>query len=146
MTDAVTTSYENHIKALATAAELNKAAVFDTLSGTAITCVEVEFDGEGDSGGITGVHAYSDRTPVALPALSVRIRAATWGAETPADTEEMLPAAIETLCYGYLEQEHGGWENNDGGYGMFRFDVAARAIELEINERFTDVHVSMHEF
>ncbi len=146
MTDAVTITYEKHIKALAAAIEVNKAAVFDALAGTAITSIEVEFDGEGDSGGITGVHAYTDLTPVALPVLTVTIRSATWGADAGVDKEETLADAIETLCYGYLEQEHGGWENDDGGYGMFRFDVAARAIELEFNGRFTDVRVSTHDF
>jgi hypothetical protein len=146
MTDAVTTSYENHIKALATATELNKAAVFEILAGTAITGIEVEFDGEGDSGGITAVQAYTDDMPVALPALTVRIRPAGWDANAPVETEETLAAVIETLCYDYLQQAHGGWENDDGGYGVFRFDVAARAIELEFNARFTDVHVSTHAF
>jgi hypothetical protein len=27
----------------------------------------------------------------------------------------------------FLEQKHGGWMDNDGAYGEFEFDVAARA-------------------
>ena len=38
-----------------------------------------------------------------------------------------------------LEQEQGGWENNDGAFGEFTFDVAERTIELEFNGRFTDI-------
>jgi hypothetical protein len=39
--------------------------------------------------------------------------------------EYLLSEAIETLCYSYLEQEHGGWENNDGAFGTFELDIAA---------------------
>jgi hypothetical protein len=49
-----------------------------------------------------------------------------------------LPEAAEELCYGYLEQEHGGWENNDGGQGEFTFNVAERRIELDFNARLSD--------
>jgi hypothetical protein len=49
-----------------------------------------------------------------------------------------LREAIEELCYSYLEQDYGGWENNDGAFGEFIFDVATRKIGLEFNSRFTD--------
>ena len=61
-------------------------------------------------------------------------------AETP------LPEAIETLCYGYLEQYQGGWENNDGAFGSFVFDVAGRTVQLEFNGRFTDVATHNYDF
>jgi hypothetical protein len=59
---------------------------------------------------------------------------------------ETLCAAIETLCYDYLEQTNGGWENNDGGFGEFIFDVAARTVELEFNGRYTDTFTTNHTF
>jgi hypothetical protein len=57
-----------------------------------------------------------------------------------------LREAIEELCYGYLTQEHGGWENNDGAFGEFTFDVRAASIKLEFNARFTDYSTSTHKF
>jgi hypothetical protein len=57
-----------------------------------------------------------------------------------------LPEAVEVLCYGYLEQEHDGWENNDGAYGEFCFDVHERTIALELHVRYTDTHSSDHTF
>ena len=40
-----------------------------------------------------------------------------------------------------LEQTHGGWENNDGAYGEFTFDVAERTIKLDFNERISDIRI-----
>jgi hypothetical protein len=57
-----------------------------------------------------------------------------------------LREAIEELCYDYLSDKHDGWENNDGGFGTFVFDVATRAIELEFNARFIEFTTSTHEF
>jgi hypothetical protein len=57
-----------------------------------------------------------------------------------------LQDAIETLAYDYLEETHYGWENNDGAFGTFVFDVPARNVTLEHNERFTDYNTFKHEF
>jgi hypothetical protein len=51
-----------------------------------------------------------------------------------------------TLCYDFLEEEHGGWENNDGEFGEFLLDVLKRTVELEFHGRFTDVSTSHHSF
>jgi hypothetical protein len=57
-----------------------------------------------------------------------------------------MAEAIEQLCYDFLEQEHGGWENNDGAFGEFTFNVAERTVELEFNGRFSDFTTSSHTF
>jgi hypothetical protein len=137
--DSVAAAYERHTKALGKANEHNKTAVFDALTAAGITTVTVEFDGEGDSGQIEAVTACAGEAHVTLAATPVTLQYASWQGDglTPAETP--LREAIETLCYGYLEQYQGGWENNDGAFGAFAFDVAARTIELEFNGRFTDV-------
>jgi ParB family transcriptional regulator, chromosome partitioning protein len=45
-----------------------------------------------------------------------------------------------------LEETHGGWENNDGAYGEFTFDVANRTITLAYNERHMESDYSEHVF
>ena len=60
-------------------------------------------------------------------------------------TERNLEAAVETLAWDYLEIYY-GWENNDGAFGTFVFDVSARTITLEHNERYTEVNTTSHEF
>jgi hypothetical protein len=56
-----------------------------------------------------------------------------------------LEAAVETLAWDYLEI-HSGWENNDGAFGAFVFEVPDRTVSLEHNERYTEVSTSTHEF
>jgi hypothetical protein len=144
--DAIEASIKSHRKAVAAANAHNKPVVFDLLAAAGITSVTVEFDGEGDSGQIESVIACAGESRLELPQAPVTLQHASWRSETFTDTTQPLPEAIETLCYDYLQQEHGGWENNDGGFGTFTFDVARRAIELEFNGRFTDIHTTGHTF
>jgi hypothetical protein len=53
---------------------------------------------------------------------------------------------IENVCYDSLSIHDYGWEDNDGAYGEFVFDVAEREITLEINERYTEVTTSIRTF
>jgi hypothetical protein len=125
---------------------LNKAVVFDALAAAGITTITAEFDGEGDSGQIESVIACAGESPAELPQTPVTLHRASWQNETLTATTEPLREAIETLCYDYLEQEHGGWENNDRAFGTFTFDVAARTIELEFNGRFIDIATNTYSF
>ncbi len=137
-------SMAKHREALAEAWKLNREAFFAALSAAHITRVTVTFDGEGDDGQIDNIAAYKGDELAPLPDQTIPIRTVGWSAITV--DEKPLEAALETLCYDFLEHEHGGWENNDGAYGEFTFDVAQRTVELEFNGRFTDVHTSSHTF
>jgi hypothetical protein len=137
--DTVAAAYQRHTKALAKANEHNKTVLFDALAALRITTVNVEFDGEGDSGQIDAVTACADDADVTLPATPVMIQQASWRDDGLTTVEQSLGGAIETLCYSYLEQYQGGWENNDGAFGSFAFDIGKRTIQLEFNGRFTDV-------
>jgi hypothetical protein len=64
--------------------------------------------------------------------------------ETP--TEGNLYDALETLAYHWLEDEHGGWELNDGAYGDLVVHVEEMMITLEHSERIMDVSTSSHTF
>jgi hypothetical protein len=138
--------YELYLKAVADANELNKAIVFDGLAAAGLTRVEVEFDGEGDSGQINEILSYAGEAPQGLPATSVTLHQAAQNNGDPRTTTVSLHDAIETLCYDYLSQTHGGWENDDGAYGTFEFDVPNRSVHLDIDERFTDTTNSTHDF
>lgn len=83
---------------------------------------------------------------VEIPTVAITLQRASWGDGELGTMEEPLPQALETLCYDYLEETNGGWENNGGAFGEFRLDVAARTIELEFNARYTDVFTEMHTF
>ena len=138
--------WQRYSAALARTNELNKGVVFDALAAANITHVVIGFDGEGDSGQIDGGAVFIDDAAVEFPATIVTLNYAQSGDEPVLTHEVSLREAIEELCYGYLEQEHGGWENNDGAFGEFRFDVAERRIALEFNGRFSDFSTSNHSF
>jgi hypothetical protein len=124
----------------------NKAALFDALSVAGVTDVVVSFDGCGDSGQIESVEARCGDTSTELPTTAVTLASTHWGTDDITSREMPLPEAVEQLCYGYLEQEHGGWENNDGAFGEFSFDVEERSIALEFHARYTDTLTSDHTF
>jgi hypothetical protein len=125
---------------------LNKAIVFAALREAGITLVNVSFDGEGDSGQIDEIIAHNTEGVAIFPDMKVSLYRAHSGETALATAETKLREAVEELCYGYLEKEYGGWENNDGGFGEFTFDVSETSIELEFNARFTDHSTSTHSF
>lgn len=117
--------------------QANKSELFPLLDAAGITTVVVAFDGEGDSGQIESVRAFAGDQPRELPTRIAAIRQVSWPDQT--HTENLaLREAIEALCYGYLEQEHDGWENNDGALGEFVLDVPTRTVTLEFNARVVD--------
>ena len=140
MTNAETwnANYERVQKARKELGQINKAAIFAALAAAGIELVLVTFDGEGDSGQIEDVTAGRNDQSVDLPDAKVTLLQASWDKADPDISEVDLREAIETLCYDFLEEDHGGWENNDGAFGEFRLDVAARTVELEFNFRYTD--------
>jgi hypothetical protein len=135
-----------HLKAVAKANALNKPPVFDALAAAGLTRVEVPFDGESDSGQIDGVYAYADDARAELPESSLTLHQALQNKADLRITTVSLHDAIETLCYDYLSETHGGWENDDGAYGTFEFDVKERSIRLDFNERFSDSTHRSHDF
>jgi hypothetical protein len=124
----------------------NKAALFTALANAGITTVVVQFDGYGDSGQVETIEARRGETAVELPDTQIELAIARWG-KADAD-RSMLPIreAVEQLAYDFLGETHAGWENNEGAYGEFIFDVAARTITLDYNERITDTDYSQHVF
>jgi hypothetical protein len=144
--DNMITNYERYQANVRKGIDLNKAAVFDALADANITSVTAEFDGEGDSGGIESVSASIGDMRTDLPAICVPICQAKFGNDALVKTRPTLRKAVESLCYDCLTDSHDGWELNDGAYGTFMFNVAARSIELEFNGRFTDVATFTHTF
>lgn len=133
----------------ADAAELipeNKARLFACLASTGITLVTVIFDGYGDSGQIEDIAAFIGDEPADLPGGTIEVKTLHHGADQPVAHCHSASEAIENLAYDLLRQTHCGWENNDGAYGEFTFDVTAGTITLDYNERFTSSENYAHEW
>jgi hypothetical protein len=81
-----------------------------------------------------------------MPQAEIEIARAEWGKSAPERSLVSIADAIEQLAYDILVDTHGSWPDNDGAYGDFTFDVAARTITLDYNERYTDSEYSQHVF
>ena len=124
----------------------NKAALFDALAQAGITSVEVTFNGYGDSGQIENITAKAGDKDVALPAVNLEIAHAEWGSPDIVRVTHSMKDAIEQIAYDFLRETHEGWENNEGAYGDFHFDVNDRTITLDYNERYTASENYTHVF
>ena len=133
-TDTFETRYKDYQKKLRLTNEENKRVLFDALEKAGIVLVTVTFDGEGDSGQIENI----DFEPaIVLDNSTIDISEFSFGSELSTKMTQSVSEAVETVCYGLLSQDNGGWENNDGAYGQFTFNVAERTIDLDFNARFT---------
>ncbi len=126
---------------------LNKTALFDALGAGGVVSVVITFDGCGDSGQLEDITAYAgDAQPLGLPGGTIAFQEIGFDAAEPSVTAMTVGDVLEKLAFDLLEETYGGWENNDGGYGEFTFDVAARSIGLDFNERYTATNHYSHEF
>jgi hypothetical protein len=125
---------------------LNKAAFFDAITLLGVTQVVVTFDGYGDSGQIANIEIGAAGDPIAEPTVMIEFAEAEWGQAEPSRSSTSIASAAERLTYDVLEQTHSGWENCDGAYGDVTFDVGAREITLDYNERYTSSENSVHTF
>lgn len=124
----------------------NKAKLFDALAAAGVTFVVVTFDGYGDSGQIENVEVKAGDTVVDMPGGEIEIATAVWDQAEPDRSMASIRDVIETFVYDLLGQTHDGWENSDGAYGDFTFDVAERTITLDYNERHMESDYSQHVF
>jgi hypothetical protein len=124
----------------------NKIVLFDVLAAAGIETITVIFDGYGDSGQIERMDVEPGQGTTLLPSDRIEIARTIW--ESPETERQTLTVreAVETLVYDFLRQAHDGWENSDGAYGEFTFDVAERTIKLDYNERYTSSEHYSHEF
>lgn len=124
----------------------NKAALFHALAAAGITSVVVTFDGYGDSGQIESVDARIGDAAAELPAVDIEIATPAWDGSELHRRTLPLSDAVEHLAYAFLAETHCGWENHEGAYGEFNFDVEERSIRLDYNERVESSEYSGHEW
>lgn len=97
------------------------------LSELGVTTVVAEYDGCGDCGQID----------------SIGFRNAA--GETCTEVPDAVESQVEDLLYDLLGVRHGGWENNDGAFGTFCWNLNDQTLDHEHNERYTEYEVSAHE-
>jgi hypothetical protein len=114
----------------------NKLRLFDALAALDITSVIVSFDGYGDSGQIEHIAAQTSSGEIELPTTQIELAHVDWAGNVVSRQMHTLTDGVESLAYTLLADKHGGWENNEGAFGDFTFDVAERTISLSYHERY----------
>ena len=124
----------------------NKTALFDALATARIDTVEVTFNGYADEGQIDGAVTDGEGADTDLHSINVEIVRVEWGSQRVTRQTLSVKDVIEKLVYDLLEQTYSGWEDNQGAYGDFLFDVAERTITLNFNERIETSEYTQHVF
>ena len=146
MTDRKPVDWGACRNAAAQANQLNKDIVFDALAKAGITHVFVGFDGESDDGQMERASAKAGGKAVEFPQTSITLHISGFSSADLTLREMMLQDAVEHLCYGFLEEQCGGWEINGGSFGEFVFNVAGLRITLDFYGRVVETHHSLYRF
>lgn len=123
----------------------NRDALMQALAALGIQKALVTYSGSGDSGDTTEVETVPPEAKaklqearltyaVAIPTYRLN-QPITWAIE---ERDLSLREALEDFTLQWLEQHHGGWENNDGGAGTLTVDVPGNSFVLEHDAYYTE--------
>jgi hypothetical protein len=99
------------------------------LKEAGVVRVEIYYDGCGDSGQIESMHYFD----VDYKAVDVTGKV------------DITDDALMNLFYDLLEVRHAGWENNDGAFGSFEWDLVADTLNHAHSERYVECETTEHE-
>lgn len=99
------------------------------LMSAGVARVHIDYDGCGDSGQIEDVRYFDAQGALikTAPALTL--------------TEDTL----RNVFYDLLESRHAGWENNDGAFGQFEWDLVTDTLKHSHSERYVECETTEHE-
>jgi hypothetical protein len=98
------------------------------LRARGIAVVRAHYDGCGDSGQLEACECFAVENTAADDQLT-----------------EAERGRIDDHFYDLLECRHGGWENNDGGYGDFTWTIQSDELTHDHNDYYTEVDNTLHE-
>ena len=137
---------KRYVAKLAEARIHTKPLLFDALSSLGVVTVTVEFNGSGDSGQIEEIKAVDAAgNEILLDQSNVVIKTVNGMDDSIEENSCTLLEAIDTACWDWLKETHGGWVNDDGAMGNFVLNVANRTVTLEFNERYEAYRTSTEE-
>lgn len=125
----------------------NLQRLLPILREQAIRCVDVTFDGSGDSGSIENISFDGPLSQEMFDALPVQYLATgrifdegVWRS-TVTPTDGTMREAIDALTYDYLEETGVDWYNNAGGHGELEINVTRGTVELQVSVRYSESHL-----
>lgn len=99
------------------------------LKEAGVASVHIYYDGCGDSGQIETIeYTGSDGKSIDIAGQVL-----------------ITQSVLLDLFYDLLEVRHAGWENNDGAFGEFDWDLATDFLKHSHSDRFTDYETTEHE-
>jgi hypothetical protein len=128
----------------------HKDILFDILHAAGVEEFAVNFEGSGDDGQIEEIGLDDKILEMKVEGVSI-VEGHVWDIEKGVRVEKIIDNLsvkkfVEKICYDVLEGSHCGWENNEGSYGTFDFDVTKRSVTLVFNERVTEINETIHKF
>lgn len=103
--------------------EIETKKVLFKLMDESVSHVEINFDGEGDSGEIHEINYYVDKM---------------FGTNHGKCYDHMVDDVAYDLIYEMVNEYGGDWYNGDGGYGHVHIHVMEQHIEGKYNQRTVD--------
>jgi hypothetical protein len=91
--------------------------------------VEVYYDGCGDSGQIESIHFFD----------------ANYKSLDPSGRVTITDEALMNLFYDLLEVRYAGWENGDGAFGSFDWNLVTDTLRQEHSERYVECETTERE-
>lgn len=125
----------------------NKHAVLIALKKLKAKKATATYDGSGDSGCFNDVEVEGARkkdinltkkNTVVILQAGARVVHGGGFIEEVKPRNMSLSEAIIDVASDWLEQEQGGWENNDGAEGNIQFDVETGKMRIEHTSRRTE--------
>ena len=139
------TRYDAEQKAKREDLIVRKNCVIAFLKSLGVGRVEIVYDGEGDSGQIEAITPFAvDGTTMDIGQLKIT-DPKQCEAVTGRDSVETVSAILEYFAWHLLDAYHGGFENNEGGYGSITMDVATGTVSLDHNDRFVEINTTLTE-
>ena len=143
-------------KKRANSAEDRKISLSRAVKPLGITSIKVDFSGAGDSGQVDEVRYYSGKKELDEHVETIKktivVEASITDTTTWCETKKewvtttkspTIEELVEQICYDLLGAHHGGWEINEGSYGMFEFVFGNKnKIDLTFNQRVESVETT----
>src|SRR5690349_13127931 len=122
-------------------AKANRLIILAALRQLNIITVTCNYDGYGDDGQIENPTFHRIPTKGGEPenvTKDVKDRPVAVESEWKPTVSATLETACSDLFYEYLDAHFAGWENNEGGNGLFTWQVGRNELHLIHNQAFTD--------
>lgn len=126
----------------------NNERIITALRKAGVDCVSANYSGYGDSGQFEDV-SLEGGSPEGIRISLQEVRH-EYDGDTKTYTHWLsegcseLQSAVESLLYGWVEREHGGYENNEGGAGQIDIDVTTGEVKWSHDDYYQESHTTEH--